>query len=222
MHMPRLSRPLRTPVGPERMETDYPTIVSYEHHFNDLQAGLRQLASVWLMAAMGAIAWMIQEKLDTPAMDVRLLMAIVCTLGNAGLLIIWILDQLVYHRLLNAVFLLGLRMEYLDPQLPPIRSLMMLFSRKRGMSRYLRLFYLVPMGALAVVALTACNWHLPNNAVTPGAVWLFGAGATLMPLWVWWRSTQAESYADIAEGFGDPSFVTFVRQERYESLLRGH
>ncbi len=61
-------------------------------------------------------------------------------MGNAGLLVPWILDQLVYHRLFDAVFLLDLRMEYTDRSLPPIRTLMVLYSRKRGMARFLRLF----------------------------------------------------------------------------------
>src|SRR4051794_3282259 len=148
------------PVIPDSIDKAYSSIATYEHHFNDMETEVRKFASAWLLASLGAIAYLVRQQLTGLLVDAKLLIVIVCLMANLGLLILWILDQMVYHRLLNAVFLLGLRMEYMYPELPPIRTLMMVFSKKRGMARYLRFFYLVPMDALAVLATVVAIWRI--------------------------------------------------------------
>lgn len=210
------------PSDASSLSDQYKGIVGYEQHFNGLQAGLRQLASAWLLAALGAIAWLVKSQVEGSMLDPRLLIAIIAAMGNLGLLVTWILDQLVYHRLLNAAFLMGLRLEYLDRRLPPLRTLMMLYSRKRGMARFLRLFYLLPMWVLACVAVSACLWPLDGRADLPSIKWVFGAGACLLPAWVMWRARNLEGHQEIAKGFGDPGFERMLTQQDYETILRGH
>lgn len=212
----------------ESVADHYKSLATYEHHFNSMETELRKLASVWLLAALAAIAYLVRQDVSGALLDARLLIGIVGLAGNAGLLALWILDQLVYHRLLNAVFLLGIRMEYVDPALPPIRTSMMLFSRKRGMARFLRLFYLLPMSALGVVALAAGLWQSigaagssDSGAAALGSV-LPGMLAALIPVWVVWRSATLESYPEIAEAFGDPEFVRFLAERDYERLVTRH
>lgn len=217
-----MSSPQPTGTGlqrPTSWEESYRSLASYEHHFNSLETELRKLASVWLLAALGAIAYLVRQDVTGALLDAELLIAIVALMGNAGLLVLWILDQMVYHRLLNSVFLFGLRMEYVDRSLPPLRALMMLFSRKRGMSRFLRLFYLVPMCALGAVSLLAGLRRISGESGAQGSL-VFGVLAVLIPVWVSWRSADLESYAEIAEGFGDPGFTEFLKEEQYEDLLQ--
>jgi len=206
--------------GSSARAEDYKAIATYEHHFNSLEAKLRELASVWLLAALGAIAFLVRQNLADALIDAKLLIGIVALMGNVGLLVLWILDQLVYHRLLNAVFLLGVRMEFVDPQLPPIRTLMMLFSRKRGMARFLRLFYLVPMLGLGAVSLAAGLWQASSTAPWRVLPVLPGVAAVLIPVWVIWRSKRLESYEEIGSGFGDAKFDRFLLEKNYEELLR--
>lgn len=202
-------------------EESYKAIASYEHHFNSMETELRKLASVWLLAALGAVAFLVRQKVDGALLDPKLLIAMVGLMGNAGLLVLWILDQMVYHRLLNSVFLLGVRLEYRHRSLPPIRTLMMLFSRKRGMARFLRLFYFIPMCGLAAVSVIA---GVLQAADTPAqyAGLVVGLIAAGVPAWVLWRSTHLESYAEVSEGFGDPEFTRFLQDKQFEQLLRGH
>jgi hypothetical protein len=207
---------------PDSREEHYKSIASYEHHFNSLETELRKLASVWLLAALGGIAYLVKQSVADSLLDAKLLIGIAALMGNAGLLVLWILDQLVYHRLLNSVFLLGLRMEYVDRSLPPIRTLMMLFSRKRGMARFLRLFYLVPMFGLGAVSLIAGIWRVLDDPTKAYGSLAVGVIAVLVPAWVSWRSANLESYPEIGEGFDDPDFVRFLKQKEYETLLRGH
>lgn len=47
---------LKPPLDAATLSDQHKGIASHEHHFNGRQAGLRRLASAWLLAALGAIA----------------------------------------------------------------------------------------------------------------------------------------------------------------------
>lgn len=117
--------------------------------------GIRALASAWLLAAVGAIGVLLRTEANAAWLIApSSLVVIVCTLAVAGLAALWVMDQLVFHRLLNAVFLVGLKMEFDDPRLPPIRAMMMMMSAEgEDMRRWERLVYLIPLLVLATVAL---------------------------------------------------------------------
>jgi hypothetical protein len=213
---------------PAETEAKYNQIKEYEHHFNNLETEIRKFASAWLLVALGAIAFLVRGAAESPLVAPKVLVPVVCLMGNIGLVVLWILDQLVYHRLLNAVFLLGLRMEYLHPNLPPIRTLMVLYSRKRGMARYIRLYYLVPMIVLALVSIIALLWwpNLESQAslapsASPAVAFCSTVMSCLIALWAWWRSNERESYDEISEGFGDPEFTQYLKKKEYETVLRG-
>ncbi|TET67939.1 MAG: hypothetical protein E3J56_12105 [Candidatus Aminicenantes bacterium] len=207
----------------------YQQIKEYEHRFNTIESEIRKLASGWLLVALGAIAFIVRGAYlknggtSSLMMDPKILISIVCLMANFGLLILWILDQMVYHRLLNSVFLLGLRMEYLHDNLPPIRTLMMLFSRKRGMAKYLRLYYLVPMFGLGIVSLISCFLYLNETIDSLTNVHsLICIITVIIPLFVVWKSMNVEKYEEIAEGFKDTSFVDYLRNKNFEAVLRNH
>ena len=46
---------------PARLE-HYRSFQTYESHFNTLQVTLRSLASIWLLAALGAFAFLLQGR----------------------------------------------------------------------------------------------------------------------------------------------------------------
>ena len=86
---------------------EYWKFVESERHFNSIQAGIRNRAATWLLAAFGAIAVLIKTSKDTTwLVPSSVLIGIVCLMATMGLLILWINDQLVYQRLLNSVFLI--------------------------------------------------------------------------------------------------------------------
>lgn len=92
-----------------------------EERFNSSSAGVRTLASGWLLAALAALGWLLDpSKPSSWMIPLGLLLVVVCVLGVAGIATLWILDQLVFHRLLNSVFLVGLKMESSDPVIPPL------------------------------------------------------------------------------------------------------
>jgi hypothetical protein len=136
----------------------------YERHFNIIQAGIRGLASVWLLASFGAIATLLKrDEVTNLWIPADLVIASICAMGAAGLFLLWIIDQLVYHRLLNALFIVGLKLEYDEPERPPIHASMYASGPKLGFARLLSLFYLLPIGALGAICIAACAHALHGD-----------------------------------------------------------
>ncbi|MEE9555577.1 MAG: hypothetical protein V3W18_14920 [candidate division Zixibacteria bacterium] len=216
----------------------YTRIQINEHHFNKMETEIRKLASVWLLASLGAIAFFVRgaylgEGGETITMlPPKALISIICMMGTIGLLVLWILDQMVYHRLLNAVFLLGLRMEYLHESLPPIRTLMFLFSRRLGMSRYLRWYYLVPMFGLGMIGLFSSLWYTIEKSFFSESIHFtsyipltVSLATFLIPILVSLTSKKTETtdlYETNAMAFGDDDFVSYLSQKDYEKVLSRH
>jgi hypothetical protein len=135
---------------------DYWKFAESEHHFNDTQADIRKHAATWMLAAFGAIAILLKTSgsfqwVVSPA----ILVCTVSAMATMGLLVLWINDQLVYQRLLDAGFIIALKMEYDNPELPPIRWMMMYTAEGKGMARWLTYFYTIPMWGLLVISTTA-------------------------------------------------------------------
>ena len=159
----------------------YQTVSSYEHHFNSIEFEVRKLASAWLIAAFAGIAFVVRGDLaDNSLLTSWALLLLIAGLAQVGLFSLWILDQVVYHGLLDAVFTNALHIERQFPQVPPTRSMMLRISGGTGMARYLSLFYLLPMLIFAAVAGYAA-FRL-GGAVVPR----FGVAAMIasVPAWV--------------------------------------
>lgn len=195
----------------------YKTVQVYEHHFNMLEFEVRKLASAWLIASFGAIAFIVRGGLaiDKTLISPDPLLILVAGLAQIGLFSLWILDQVVYHSLLDAVFTTALHLERRLPELPPLRSTMMRLTGGAGVARYLSLFYQLPMLVFAVIAW----WGAMNNGEP---WWLLAAAAiTALPLWVWIKSrhmaAQRIKQRPQPEPGGQPAFEFVI--DRWEGNL---
>ncbi len=132
----------------------YASLREYEHHFNKIELEIRKLASAWLLAVFGGIAFIVRGQgiSDDLIIGKQLLIPLLCLLGSVGLFTLWIQDYVVYHGLLRAVFMMGLRLEHKHPCLPPLRSLMMAISGGTGMGPLMKLYYQIPMAVFAAIA----------------------------------------------------------------------
>lgn len=144
MHMPK-------DFQPDQIVSIYAELGNYERHFNQIQSGYRTIASQWLLAAFGAIGYLLVQD-GTGSFTPETLAAFVSFLASIGLLLLWNLDVNVYHRLLVASFNAGLAFEQ-NHGLPNIRSNMNL--AKKHVSTGLRSFYL-----LAVIVMLAIAFYL--------------------------------------------------------------
>jgi hypothetical protein len=142
----------------EQAQSALTDISESERHFNQLGSQYRLLASTWLLAALGAIGYVLTaEHLVVPAINIIVLITLA---GSAGILLLWVIDLLVYHRLLDANFLEGLRIESRFDELPQVRYAMwQQFSTGFGVTTLVRVYYcgcaLAPLCAGIFIALTA-------------------------------------------------------------------
>ena len=111
------------------------------------------------------------------------LATLVCAMGALGLCVLWVVDHLVYHRLLNSIFLIGMRLEIEHRDIPPVRTLMAYSAhRKGGMSHWLKIFYTAPASALSVIAFAICLVSQNSGTLSSGAAITESA----VPVWVCW------------------------------------
>ena len=132
-----------------------------EECYNSSSGGVRGLASAWLLASLGAIGWLFSSyKYETWPLPLGFLIVAIATLGCIGTIILWVMDQLVFHRLLDSVFLVGLKIEKDDISIPPIRSMMMKTQEGLGTHIWERFFYLTPIFLFILISTCRCFWRL--------------------------------------------------------------
>ncbi len=194
---------------------EYWKFVESERHFNESQSAIRNLASGWMLAAFAAIAILLKsDSTVTWLVSPVLLVGVVSVMATLGLLVLWINDQLVYQRLLESGFIIALKMEYDNPQLPPIRSMMMYSAEGKGMSRWMTYFYTIPMWAFLAVTLAATVLRKSIGSAGPGvdsarslavliALFAVQLAATI---WVQWKKSEVGTGVR-AKLFGDKDFA---------------
>lgn len=122
-----------------------------ERHFNGLQTGYRNMASAWLLATFAGIGFAISQTIHV-AIDREVLVAALAVAGCVGIALLWVLDLLVYHRLLDSCFIEGLILEEQYPWLPPFRNNMMKTQEGQGVLFRTVGFYLAPVVLLILIA----------------------------------------------------------------------
>jgi hypothetical protein len=148
----------------------------FERHFNQLQATYRTLASTWLLATFAGIGFTLLNGKSIP-IDWLLAAAVIAVLGAAGISLLWNLDLLVYHRLLDAAFYTGLQIEKRHTELPQLRTHMACATHRHGVIGHVMWFYIVGIDALLGIATLLASLGLDAH----GWVWLLAAlpGAAL-------------------------------------------
>lgn len=193
---------------------EYWKFVESERHFNEIQAGIRNRAATWNLAAFGAIAVLIKiSKVDTWLVPGAVLIGVVSFMATLGLLILWINDQLVYQRLLNSVFLIGLKREFDNEKLPPVRAMMMYSAEGKGMSRWMALYYTIPMTCFFTISLCVIllRERIGDTSGTMDSKWSFWAlfaiciAQGLVAIWVQFKKSKISS-RERAKLFGNDEF----------------
>lgn len=168
-----------------------------ERHFNTSQGTYRTLASTWLLAMFGAVGLLLQaatepviraatdKVVEEATLDKWMLVSGVGLATVVGIMLLWMLDVLVYHRLLMKSFNAGLKLEDWYAWLPRLRSGGTGKGRVRKNIARFYLFLSVPgalfamLGGLrsrpawdewlalgAIVAIVIIMWHLWQKQAT--------------------------------------------------------
>ncbi len=124
-----------------------------ENHFNNIQAGIRNRAATWLLAAYTAIAVLLKISSEQSwLIPPTVLIGIVSLMATFGILVHWINEQLVYQRLLDAGFVIAMKQEVDNKSLPPLRLMQMHSSEGSGMSRWMVFYYTIPMLSFLLIS----------------------------------------------------------------------
>jgi len=104
--------------------------------------------------------------------------ALACGLGVAaaiGILLLWMLDVLVYHRLLLAYFEDGKEIERACDWLPPFRNRMKSPNGRNAVRKNIAGFYAgLATAAVLVAGFGACKWLGPVGLLIPALIVLWG------------------------------------------------
>jgi len=141
----------------------YTHLRTIESDFDKSQGQIRAICSAWSAAVLGAIG-LIAINAFTPAANatdfaeraahLAYLRALICMIGSAGVFAFWFIDQRVYQKLLHSIFAYGLHVELKHPDLPQIRSSLLIAHHDitNGLSWFYRMqFWLFLMIALVFV-----------------------------------------------------------------------
>jgi hypothetical protein len=99
---------------------EYWKFAESKRHFNETQAGIRNHALTWMLAAFASIAILLKGETKVNWFVPPVVFAgVVSVMATLGLLVLWINKQLVDQRLLDCGIIIALKMECDNPQLPP-------------------------------------------------------------------------------------------------------
>ena len=192
-----------------------------ERHFHTIQAGVRGLASTWVLAAFGGIALLLQAKKESTWLFQPLpLVIVICLMANCGLSVLWIIDQLVYQRLFNTNYLAGLRLEQQFSFIPPVRAIQAFTTRGRSIAFWVEFFYGAPLVAFAIVAFAAAIFSVSNGPMNRVAM-LLGAFLGTAPLvWLIYQARAVSFFPLAASLPGD--FATILEKENCRLIIERH
>lgn len=122
-----------------------------ERHFNELESRYRSLASTWLLATFAGIGFVISEPIDI-SFDRLLAITGIGIAGSIGIMFLWNLDLMVYHKLLNAVFIEGLKLEEKYEWLPAVRTNMRNLHGGTGVEPRVVWFYIGGTSVLLMIS----------------------------------------------------------------------
>jgi hypothetical protein len=132
-------------------------IAEQEKHFNNLETEYRKLASTWLLAAVGACGYILANK-DIP-FDTWTMVSGIGVIASIGIFVLYVMDLNVYHKLLDAYFIEGLRLEAEHYEwLRPVRIRMYKSQKLSGITGRVMFYYFISITLLMSISVFGV-WH---------------------------------------------------------------
>lgn len=169
-----------------------------ERHFNELQATYRTMASGWLLASFAAIGFVISEVIHI-GVPSELLVSGIAVAGGVGIWLLWVVDLLVYHRLLDACFIEGLKLEKTCPWMPPFRHNMMSMLQEQGVLSKVVGFYLGPIILMMLTAGGSLALWLYRGHNSLGALLVAVGTLVVAALATRWTVQKTENTSQLIE-----------------------
>jgi hypothetical protein len=164
-----------------------------ERHFNELESRYRALASTWMLAAFAGIGYIVVHRQLGVDVDVWVIIAIIALAGGLGILLLWNLDLLVYHQLLDVNFEEAKRLEEIYPWLPRTRTRMSEMMPGPGVLRRVVLFYIGGVDALVAMAgFALAMWSSVKSIPAAAGIGVLTTAALGAIDWWMWVKTRSE------------------------------
>lgn len=191
-----------------------------EKHFNGLETQYRLLASTWLLASLGAIGFLLKDDKSSWLNSNKLyLIGAIGLVGSLGIMLLWILDIRVYHKLLHSVFIRGVLLELQYPWLPKIRTDMLLSQETGDVTSNTKLYYIcsaVFLQAISLIAFVSGSSGITNKI----AILLAGLLVMLAVVFFMRRSSMSlrskKLYKKLKEQYKDDIDVVISDSDREE------
>ncbi|MFH0759855.1 MAG: hypothetical protein V2B15_21385 [Bacteroidota bacterium] len=155
----------------------YKELGTFERHFNQIQNVFKGLASTWFLAAFAAIGFIYSKSFPCGFPTMYELASSLVSLTVATVIIMfWIMDVLIYHKLLLASLKKSKKIEKKNKDYPKLRKTMNRYTKLLNVRTASSIFYITPSFILFVTAsffLIKCwtdNGIYVNVFLT---VWLF-------------------------------------------------
>jgi predicted kinase len=122
---------------------------NYERHFNQLQGVYRGLASTWFLACYAGIGFLYSSNLKAFPIPINLAASLTLLAVATIIILFWLLDVMVYHKLLLSVLKASEKVEK-EANLIELREFMKQSTFKFNVRRAVSIYYLLPIGVLVV------------------------------------------------------------------------
>lgn len=182
-------------------------IHDYEQHFNGVQMKLRSIASTWMLASLGGIAFLLVNEIKVDLVFNRYnLINAISAMTVIAMFILWLIDQMAYQRLLNSCLVVDLYGEYKDKSKPPLKA-MMAIAAGTGMTKFYNWFYFLPMMFFTVFSAVAFYLNVAQTGQRHDAFWtnaFFGGFFLSVNIVIWLfalRKRKDVPYMTLAEAF---------------------
>jgi len=179
----------------------YKSLTDQCEHFNSLESTYRTLASTWLLAAFAGIGFILK---DIQSKHALLLIALVAGAAAIGIFLLWLLDLMVYHRLLSAAFAERLALENRYPWLPQVAHGMMDAHGGAGVVPKIVWFYIASYILLIGIASAALVFGIfPTSSLGARLVSsadCFGVVGVVVALYMHsWATSRTKEHTQLLE-----------------------
>jgi hypothetical protein len=162
-------------------------ITTSEHHFNNLCFKIRTLASTWLLATFAGVGFLLTKQIGEQ-LEIDHLLVLLCWGGAIGIMVLWILDLLIYQKLLHAWFNAREEIEDRNAGFPQIWKTIKATQPGGRASNRIKLFYISLCSAPLMFAIYVCLYKDLTGI-------LLGLSVTLLICFgfVVWKCTPSNS-----------------------------
>ena len=146
-------------------------IAQNERHFYSLSAQCQRTSGYWLLATMIGLGYCLLHPSGL-TLNFHFALALISYAGCIGIVIFWNLDTGVYHRLLNASYAEGLKLETQCPGIPQIRHNLKAMHAGRGVQPRVNWFYNVPLMILVTISTWCLGQYIHPVGWQVWALWI--------------------------------------------------